>query len=113
MTKAIVVLLRKEDMNLDEFRQYWLTVHAPLVTRIPGVRRYVQDHVSREEGQENRPCDGIEEIEFDSPEALQTGLASEAGVKAIEDLSAFADLGHSGVVYTEQVPIDTPASARS
>jgi uncharacterized protein (TIGR02118 family) len=106
VTKAIIVLRKRPDIEWDQFRNYWLSEHAGITSRMPGLRRYTQDHMPKEPRQEDRPCDGIEELEFDSPEALQTALASEEGVAAIDDLSNFADVSSSGLMVVEEVPVE-------
>jgi uncharacterized protein (TIGR02118 family) len=106
VTKAVVIITWREDLGPDKFRDYWLGEHARLAARLPGLRRYVQDHIGRLERQGGRPCDGLEEFEFESPEALATALASEQGAAAMADLRNFADTARSGVVYVEEVPVD-------
>jgi uncharacterized protein (TIGR02118 family) len=108
----MIVLRKRPDVEWDEFRNYWLSDHAEIAARLPGLRRYTQDHLPRDPRQEDRPCDGIEELEFDSPEALQTALASDAGVAVIEDLGNFAYPSSSGLVVVEEVPVQ-PESAIS
>ena len=44
MIKVVSVFRRKEGMSVEDFQAYWLEVHAPLVRKIPGVHRYVQNH---------------------------------------------------------------------
>ncbi len=42
--KGIFQLKRKPGMNLEDFRQYWIEVHGPIVCELPGLQRYVQCH---------------------------------------------------------------------
>jgi uncharacterized protein (TIGR02118 family) len=44
MVKVLTFLKRKPGMAVEEFQQYWLQRHPAVVTRLPGVRRYVQSH---------------------------------------------------------------------
>jgi len=44
MVKVITFLKRKAGMPVEEFQSYWRTRHPEVVTRLPGVRRYVQSH---------------------------------------------------------------------
>ena len=44
MVKVITFLKRKAGMPVEEFQGYWLTRHPEVVTRLPGVRRYIQSH---------------------------------------------------------------------
>ncbi len=44
MVKTITFIKRKPGMSVDDFGQYWRKQHAAIVTRLPGLRRYVQCH---------------------------------------------------------------------
>src|ERR1700687_1950496 len=44
MVKVITFIKRKPGMPVEEFQSYWRTRHPEVVTRLPGVRRYVQSH---------------------------------------------------------------------
>src|SRR5215469_1111479 len=44
MVKVITFLKRKVGMPVEEFQGYWREKHPAVVTRLPGVRRYVQSH---------------------------------------------------------------------
>ena len=44
MVKTITFIKRKPGMSVEDFGQYWRTKHAPIVTKLPGLRRYVQCH---------------------------------------------------------------------
>lgn len=54
MVKRFVVLRRRRDMTVEEFRAYWRDVHGPLIGKIPGLRKYVQYHVRSEAPDEYR-----------------------------------------------------------
>jgi hypothetical protein len=42
MVKVITFIKRKPGMPVEEFQSYRRTRHPEVVTRLPGVRRYVQ-----------------------------------------------------------------------
>ena len=44
MVKVIARFKRKPGMDVEAFRHYWLTRHPDAVTRLPGLKRYVQSH---------------------------------------------------------------------
>ncbi len=54
-------------MSVVEFRNYWKTIHGPLIAKIPGLLKYTQYHVRSEED-EMDPIDGIAELWFKSEE---------------------------------------------
>jgi uncharacterized protein (TIGR02118 family) len=103
MIKSIVVAYRKAGMTREEYNKYWLEKHAPLAARlIPGVRRYVQNHLVTIPGMEYEG-DGIVEMWYDDIEAWQKSIkyirSSEAKVLA-EDAANFCDVraGKSWIV---------------
>ena len=102
LTKIIVVLHKKEGMSRDEFRRYWRDVHGAIGARMPGVRRYVQNHAS----DDGAPFDGIAEMWFDSPADMQTAFTSEAAQEAARDVPNF--LASQQVVMIEEVELSLP-----
>ena len=74
MNKVIVLLTKKDGMTREDFRHYWREVHGPMGARMPGVRRYVQNHALAD----GAPYDGIAEMWFDSPADMQAAFTSEA-----------------------------------
>ncbi|HZR26686.1 MAG TPA: EthD family reductase [Vicinamibacterales bacterium] len=107
MTKVLFVAKKRQDLTDDAFISYWQQVHAPLVARIPGVRRYVINAVIPDDSLTKSVCDGIAEVWFDSRAALQDGVASAAGQAAVADIPNFCSPA-SGTVVAEE--IDSPIS---
>ena len=86
MIKRFVILRRKPDMSIDEFRKYWRTIHGPLIGRIPGLKRYVQYHVSSEITDDtDAPIDGIAELWFESADAQKRAYATPEYQAVVED----------------------------
>lgn len=105
MIKSIVVAHRKAGMTREEFSQYWLEKHAPLAARlIPGVRRYVQNHLVTIPGMEYEG-DGIVEMWYDDISAWRKSMqyihSPEAKALA-EDGAKFCDLRNSRVWIVEE-----------
>jgi uncharacterized protein (TIGR02118 family) len=77
MIKTIGLLTRKSGWTHEQFMKHWVGTHAPLAHKVPGLRRYVQNHIS---GERTRPdieataveIDGIAELWFDDQAALET-----------------------------------------
>ena len=105
MTKAVFVLHKRPGMDLGEFRRYWRDVHGPLAARIPGIRKYVQNYAVPDPASGDLPCDGIAEVWFDSPEALQAGMASPEGVATTADIPNFLDPDRVGMMVVDEVHI--------
>jgi uncharacterized protein (TIGR02118 family) len=76
MIKTIGLLTRKDGWTHAQFMKHWVEVHAPLALAVPGLRRYVQNHI---EGERTRPdipataveIDGVAELWFDDQAALE------------------------------------------
>ena len=52
MSAVTFVLNEKPGMDLGEALRYWRETHGPMVGKVPGVRRYVQQHaVGASEGE--------------------------------------------------------------
>ena len=76
MIRRVSILTRKPNLSHEEFVDHWENVHGPLALKVPGIRRYVQSHIT---GQHFRPdipaqtddVDGIAELWYDSLEDLE------------------------------------------
>jgi uncharacterized protein (TIGR02118 family) len=81
MIKSLSLLTRRPGLSHDDFVLHWLHIHAPLAHAVPGVKRYVQNHI---EGERTRPdirttevaVDGIAELWFEDRAAMDRANAS-------------------------------------
>ena len=105
MTKVIYVLHRRPDMDPGEFCRYWRDVHGPLAARMPGLRKYVQNHGLPDAAPGDLPCDGIAELWFDSAEALRAAFASAEGVATMADVANFIDRDRIGEMVVDEVTV--------
>ena len=85
-------------MSDEAFRDYWLSVHGPLVAKLPGLRRYVQSHCYPDPHGDPLPADGIEDIQFDTITAMQSALGSPEGQAMLADVANFLDPSSGPVV---------------
>jgi uncharacterized protein (TIGR02118 family) len=77
MVKAIFIASKLPGLTLAEFFEHWHDVHGPLAARVPGLRRYVQNHAIQEAYSfRGMTHDGWSELWFDSLEALHAAVAS-------------------------------------
>ena len=111
MVKTITFIKRKPGMSVEEFGNYWRNKHAPIVLKLPGLRRYVQCHTIPSGYRNGEPAyDGVAEVWFDSTDAMRaTGATPEyRAVRA--DEANFIDLAKIDFVITdERVQKDAPA----
>ncbi len=76
MIKTIGLLTRKSDWTHERFVRHWVDTHAPLALKVPGLRRYVQNHIRGERTRADIQAtaveiDGIAELWFDDQAALE------------------------------------------
>ena len=110
MLKLTFCLRRLPRLSLEEFQDYWLNRHGPLVRSLQpalGMVRYVQVHRRDDElglGMAKvrgapEPYDGVAELWWESEGAFRTsGLTAEgreAGRLLLEDEARFIDLANS------------------
>lgn len=86
MIKALYTACKKPGLATDEFQQHWFEVHGELGARVPGVRRYVQNHgIPEAYPIRAMTHDGFSEMWFDDMAALQRARESSEWAKLSED----------------------------
>lgn len=81
MIKVLGLLTRRPELTHEQFVNHWYETHGPLALAVPGIRRYVQSHIT---GTRTRPdipetdveVDGIAELWYDDMASLQRAAAS-------------------------------------
>jgi uncharacterized protein (TIGR02118 family) len=102
MVKVITFIKRKPGMPVEEFQGYWRTRHPEVVTRLPGVRRYVQSHTLLSAYRTDEPIyDGIAEVWADDTASLRAMTQSPAHAGVQTDEARFIDRASMGVIITE------------
>jgi uncharacterized protein (TIGR02118 family) len=96
MIQGLFQLRRRVGMALEEFRGYWLDVHAPIVRTLPGLRHYQQclalDEAYGPDGMADPRWDGVEEIWFDDYDAARRAIDSiEYRRSFLPDFANFSD----------------------
>lgn len=99
--KAHIWVRKKDGMSDEEFKDYWLTSHAPiagegyehltgytvaLVTRVP-------------EGQE-KPYDGVATLEWADRDGFKADMASDVAKESTDDLANFTSA--FGLLFVEE-----------
>jgi uncharacterized protein (TIGR02118 family) len=112
VVKALSFFKRKAGMSVEEFQAYWRRSHPAAVTRLPGVRRYVQSHTRPAGYGKGEPIyDGIAELWFEDTKAMHA-LRGTKEIAAVEaDEAVFIDRSTMRLILTEEHVIkDGPAS---
>ena len=84
--KLMIGLVRRSDMTHEEFAQWWIEEHAPLARTLPGVQR-IRFNLLDGDG----PFDGIAELWFASPEAMEASYGSDIGKAVAADSMAHVE----------------------
>ncbi len=124
MIRLVFALRRQPHLSLQDFQQYWLEQHAPLVASHAqnlGIMRYVQTHRmddnsheggARARGAMEPPHDGVAELWWESEKQLAEVMASPAGEAAgaalLEDERKFIDLPNSPLWLAHEYPQVNP-----
>ena len=94
MIKSLSLLTRRPELTHEEFVRHWLEIHAPLAHAVPGVRRYVQNHIIAERHRPDIPTtevavDGIAELWYDDRTAMERANASPEARRLHDDGALF------------------------
>jgi len=107
------LLTRRPEIGSEEFRRHWREVHGPLAARLPGLRRYHQNHVvdnrqlAIDHARGSWSIDGISELWFDSVEDMNKAVSSQEYQAVAQDHHTF--VGKTGLISAVQnvvVPVD-------
>src|SRR5437016_5436973 len=113
MVKTVAFFKRRAGMAVDEFQAYWLDRHPEVVTKLPGVRRYVQSHTRPAAYAKAEPVyDGIAEVWFEDTAAMHA-LRESAEMAAVQaDEARFIDRSTMGLILVDDhVVRDGPVTA--
>jgi uncharacterized protein (TIGR02118 family) len=108
MIKVLGLLTRKPGISHEEFVKHWYDIHGPLALAVPGIRRYVQSHIT---GTRTRPdipetqveVDGIAELWFDDMAAMQRAGATPEMKRLTDDGALFIGQIKSFVIEEREI----------
>jgi uncharacterized protein (TIGR02118 family) len=102
--KSIVFFKRKPGMDVEEFRRYWRDEHPKVVTKLPGIRRYVQSHPTMSAYEQGREpvYDGVAEVWFDDWDALRASGRAPEMQAVLADEANFMDPASRRLLVTEE-----------
>jgi len=94
MIKSISLLTRRSGLSRAEFIRHWVEIHAPLAYAVPGLRRYVQNHIEAEPTRPDIPtaevaADGIAELWYDDRGSMERANASPEARRLHDDGALF------------------------
>ena len=86
MLKVVSLLKRKEEMSLDDFRNWALNEHPPIGKQLPGLQSYRMSVVK--EDSPELPYHAVSEFWFVDNDARAAAFATPQGKAAAEDAAA-------------------------
>jgi uncharacterized protein (TIGR02118 family) len=95
MVKFMVVLYRRKDFSAEEFAANLRQIHGPVAERLPGLRRYVQNHVAVDSSRRHPGWDAVVELYWDDRASMESAWRSPEGAAATKHLEDFVDLSRS------------------
>ena len=104
LLKRVSFIKRKPGLSPEEFSHYWRDVHGPLALQMPGIRRYVQCHVTPQTYEKGEPAyDGVAQIWFETMADLQYAMNSQEYKEGAQpDGLKFVDPEHLVHLLTEE-----------
>ncbi len=105
MIKFMVVLYRKPELTVAQFREHLETVHSRLAQNLPGLMRYRQNYVVADTKRKHPGWDAIVELYFENREVMEAAWASPQGAASDADLTLFADTGRTTWSVVEEVTV--------
>ena len=104
MFTVTFVLYEKAGLDRAESLRYWRETHGPIVAKIPGVQRYVQQHaVGAPDGQP--PFLGVASLSFADQEAFGAAATAPEFAAALADVPNFADADRLPTAFVDEVVI--------
>ncbi len=101
----MILLTRRPDMSREDFERYLRESHAPLVARLPGLRRLVVNVVQATPNEPHPEWDAIAEDWFDDAAGFEAALASAEGQAVVADAATFLDLNRFQVLVVQEEEI--------
>lgn len=95
MVKFVVVLYRRPDVSEGKFRAILRGEHGAMAEQIPGLRKYVQNHVVADPNRKHPGWDAVIELYWDDRPSMEAGWSAPQGRRATDHLAKFVDLSRS------------------
>jgi uncharacterized protein (TIGR02118 family) len=83
--KCVWMIKFRSELDPEDVREAWRTTHAALALKIPGIRRYVQNHWVADPMGAERTYDGTVDCWFDDRESFEAAWSSLEWKALLED----------------------------
>ena len=107
MVKIVIFFKRKPGMSVEAFQEHWRTVHAGIIVKLPGIRKYAQSHTLLSAYRKGEPAfDGIAESSFDDTQAMRALANSPQYAAVLADEPNFIDAASMGSIITDEYVVN-------
>jgi uncharacterized protein (TIGR02118 family) len=108
MIKVLSLLTRKPHLTHEQFVDHWFNIHGPLALAAPGIRRYVQSHITNTLSRPDIPeadveVDGIAELWYDDLESFRRAAATPEMKRLTDDGALFIGRIKTHVIEERQI----------
>ena len=102
--KMMLFVNKRPDMDLDEFRKYWLESHPPIGLKLPGMKRYVQNHTWRSfyDSGQTPIYDGLSEVWFENTQAIKDAVKTPEHALSVADAKNFMSTDNPPLIIAEE-----------
>jgi uncharacterized protein (TIGR02118 family) len=101
----MVVVYRRPELTAEQFCRHMRDTHGPLAMSLPGMRKYVQNFVSKDATRQPPGWDAIVELYFEDRPSMEAAWASPQGAASDADLAVFADLTRTTWSVVDEVTV--------
>ncbi len=107
MIKALSTFRRRDGMSVEKFQTYWREEHPKVVLQLPGLRKYVQNHVLESQYANGRQpfADGVAETWWDDRDDLKAHRGTDALENLLADELEFMGPDSRSTIMAEEVVI--------
>jgi uncharacterized protein (TIGR02118 family) len=102
LIKFVVVLYRRPDLAAEAFHANLRNEHGVMAERLPGLRRYIQNHVVNDPTRKHPGWDAVVELYWDDRASMEAAWRSAEGRQATDHLVEFVDLSRSSWSVVEE-----------
>jgi uncharacterized protein (TIGR02118 family) len=100
---------KRADLTYDEFKRHVMEIHVPMVTKLPGLKRYQQSfNINWPPTSDGLPYDGIAELWFESQADFEAAMSSPEAAIAVEDRPKVLDESTLTMMVVKEHPIALP-----
>ena len=99
--RMVFLVHKRVDMDLQDFHRYWRDTHSAIARKIPGLRKYIQNHSIVGPDGARPPYDGFAEMWFEDAQSFETAEFQ----AAVSDAPNFLDVGRMQSFRFEAVEV--------